>query len=942
MRRPGTATAVSRKGFFVDVSVIVPLYNNEKFIAAALDSALDQGVAEIEVIVVDDGSTDDGARVVANYMQEHHEVRLISQPNNGVSAARNNGLDHATGTFVAFLDSDDAFRPGALGDMLTLAQKRNADLVVGESRSVGVFKTDNLVQSKRLSNESLIPRDSHDLVYNFSNCNKLFRKSVIDEHRLRYRRLRHAEDGLFLYEFVSVCGLITGCPRYVYEYNKRLSLDARSALKSLDGSMFHDAMTACTRIADLTREWPEEFRDELNTRILRVTVIGEYYRRLWTLDDGLLSTVLATADQYRALVGEDRWRQIAEMNTDLRLGDRLPTREDVLAAPLVSVVVPEGLEPTTYLDCLSTLYFQLCPSFEVLVSRAYEGVTPDEYMAQANLSFFDGDALAVIRDTCKGSYVHIVCEGCVYNEDSMRRMAVCALASPADFVSVRPMAYRDGRGMVLPQAEEVFCAKSVVRCQDDEGFRSQCNMADRLVSNKLFKREPLIELLGHLEDPSLDGLLSHAYQDLTCERLPKVVMGITTGIEGAVPANPVADGMPRSKKKAVGKAATKAIATRRRVYAMASRLLPVNRKKVLFLSDIRASLGGNYEPIKPVLEERGFEVVELFQPTKDPSGSRKKQARLGYELATAGLIVLEDFYGPTADITVRKGQELVQLWHACGAYKKFAWSRAGGNEGINIHPGYRKYTKAIVSAEAIRKDYADAYRIDIDKVRATGIPRTDVFFEPGRPERIRASYEKKYPLLRGKRVVLIAPTYRGATVGRASYDIERLGLRQLHERLGDEYVFVTKWHPAMQEHLKKMERTPSQREKWQKIHDEFEATRDYVLDLSGERDINDLLMCCDVLVTDYSSVIFEYALMNKPIVYFWYDVNAYILGRGTYYDMDEYVYGNVAYRTEDLADAIAANDLCEDRRAGFIEKFMSACDGHSAERTVDWMVSSAP
>lgn len=926
----------------MDVSVIVPLYNNERYIAAALDSVLNQGVPEIEIIVVNDGSTDAGAEVVAGYMREHPEVRLINQPNSGVSAARNNGLDHATGTFVGFLDSDDVYRPGALGDMLTIAEKRGADLVVGEARSVGVFKTDNLPQSKRLSNESLIPQDSLDLVYNFSNCNKLFRKSIIDEYHLRYKKLKHAEDGLFLYEYVSVCGLITGCPRYVYEYNKRLSLDAKSALKTLDSSKFHDAMEACEGIASLSRDWSEEFGAELNTRILRITVMGEYYRRLWTLDNDLLVEVLSAASKYRDLVGEERWVQICKMNADLGCEDHLRTKEEVLASPLITVVVPEGLGPSAYLNCLGTLFFQICPSFEILVSGEYKDITPDEFRNQANLSFFDGSPLEAIINISRGRFVHIVNESCIYNEDSLRLMVMRATSSQADFISVKPMVYHEGEGAPLRPADELFTAKAIAKSKDDEEFNETCNSKDTLLSNKLFKREPLVSLLDYLEDSQFDDLLKYAYRTLLCERFGNVVIGImaSSAEEFQKHARASSTSTTKPKKKAASRAESRAVKTREGVYAVSSRVLPVNRKKVLFLSDIRSSLGGNYAPLKPIFEQRGYEVVEMFQPTKDPSRSRKKQAQLGFELATAGLILLEDFYGPTADITVRKGQELVQLWHACGAYKKFAWSRADGGEKISIHPGYRKYTKAIVSAEAIRGNYAEAYSIDIEKVRATGIPRTDVFFEEGRQERLRDFYEKKYPMLQGKKIVLFAPTYRGTTIGQASYDIERLGLRQLHERLGDGYVFITKWHPAMQEHLKKMARTPSQRGKWQRINDDLEAMRDYVLDLSGERDINDLLMCCDVLVTDYSSVIFEHALMNKPIVYFWYDVNTYVLGRGTYYDMDEYVYGRVAYRTEELADAIAANDLCEDRRAGFIEKFMSACDGHSSERVVDWLLAA--
>lgn len=102
----------------VSISVVVPLYNKRQFVAQALASILGQGVDDIEIVVIDDGSTDGGAELVRSLGIRN--LMLVSQPNAGVSAARNRGIEVSTGELVAFLDADDWWRPGYLLAILSL------------------------------------------------------------------------------------------------------------------------------------------------------------------------------------------------------------------------------------------------------------------------------------------------------------------------------------------------------------------------------------------------------------------------------------------------------------------------------------------------------------------------------------------------------------------------------------------------------------------------------------------------------------------------------------------------------------------------------------------------------------------------------------------------------------------------------------------------------
>lgn len=352
----------------------------------------------------------------------------------------------------------------------------------------------------------------------------------------------------------------------------------------------------------------------------------------------------------------------------------------------------------------------------------------------------------------------------------------------------------------------------------------------------------------------------------------------------------------------------------------------VDEKQVLFVSDVRKDIGGNMEFVRDHLPDDFKPIYDFKEDRRDKRGSHQF-VDLVRKMTTSGYIILEDYFTYTNYLRVRKGQQICQLWHGAGAFKKFGFSREANTEGIKIHPGYKKYAKAIVSADAIRKDYAEAFRISIDKVQATGIPRTDIFFDAKYIKDVREGIYEDYPLLKQRKVILFAPTYRGIRAGDAEYDFQMIDPDKMYEALGDEYVFVFKWHPATYNNLIREEKEAYNLDKY----------KNFFLDLSQARDINDLLLITDIMITDYSSVVFDYLLVNKPIVYYAYDLEDYEGGRGLYYDYEEYIYGPVARTQEELIEAIKKEDLCPDLREPFRKKFMEACDGRATEKTCEWL-----
>jgi len=374
----------------------------------------------------------------------------------------------------------------------------------------------------------------------------------------------------------------------------------------------------------------------------------------------------------------------------------------------------------------------------------------------------------------------------------------------------------------------------------------------------------------------------------------------------------------------------KGILTAGSFFAVNRAMIPftkVDPKKVLFASDVRKEIGGNMKFVYDWLPKDKYRIVTDFKADRRIKRTLKQDLTLVYNMTTCHYMLLEDYFRYTSYMKVRKGQEIVQLWHGAGAYKKFGFSRANGDEGIKIHKGYRKYAKAIVSAEPIRKCYAEAFDIALKKVQATGVPRTDIFFDKEYIGNKREELYRDFPFLKDKKVILFAPTYRGTRAEDAAYDFDKIMPDKFCDALGDDYVFIFKWHPATYNNLKIEEK---------KAYD-LEKYNGFFHDLSQARDINDLLLVTDVLITDYSSVIFDYLLTDKPIVYYTYDQKDYEGGRGIYFDFDTYVYGRVARDQDELIEAIKAGDMCEDKRETFRNRFMSACDGRSTEKTCEWI-----
>lgn len=363
------------------------------------------------------------------------------------------------------------------------------------------------------------------------------------------------------------------------------------------------------------------------------------------------------------------------------------------------------------------------------------------------------------------------------------------------------------------------------------------------------------------------------------------------------------------------------------VFFLCSLCLPIQRQKIVFASNRTNDIEGNllyiYEDLKSQHPE--YTYVLLFQQTqhsiKGKINMLKQMLLATYHLSTASYFVVDDYYFPIYVITPRPETEIVQVWHGAGAFKKFGHSTVGKSFGsseqylkhVKVHSNY---TKVIVSTEKVIPFFAEAFQISPNHILPLGLPRTDFLFNEEKLAATKERLYEVYPQLKGRKLILFAPTYRGS--GYVLKEELNLDFNQLQAILGPEYAIIVKYHPY--------------------VHDQLEikaSLKDFVFNLDEHFATEEILVVSDILVTDYSSIIFDYSLLGRPMAFFATDLEAYISERDFYYDYEDFVPGPIFKNTVDLAIWIKQEQFNLEPIVEFRNYFFDHLDGQASKRVIN-------
>ncbi|MCI7322420.1 MAG: CDP-glycerol glycerophosphotransferase family protein [Lachnospiraceae bacterium] len=364
------------------------------------------------------------------------------------------------------------------------------------------------------------------------------------------------------------------------------------------------------------------------------------------------------------------------------------------------------------------------------------------------------------------------------------------------------------------------------------------------------------------------------------------------------------------------------------VFRIFNKLCKKKGNKILFCSGSRAEIGGNEEFIYKRMLERGldkqYKFVLDFKPTINKTYGPFKMIRFIYRLASSDVILLDDYYPEIYKPTYDENVKVIQVWHACGAFKALGLERMAKVGAPPINTSVHKcYTHVPVSSYHSALHHQEAFGISLDKFYPVGIPRTDIFFDEEYKKQARERVFGEFPdARRAKRVMLYAPTFRGNSAVDARFPMDKLDFEEWGEvcKRTNSYLIV-KMHPFVQEKIT--------------IPEKY---RDYIADAAQYREVNDILFITDLLITDYSSIIYEFSLLRRPMLFYAFDQIMYVSTRDFYEPYEEIVPGRIIKRFDQLMEAIEKEDYNTDKIDWFINKNFTYTDGKSTDRVIDLII----
>lgn len=356
-----------------EVSVIIPAYNAEKYIEQCIRSVLDQTLTDFELIVVDDGSTDSTPDKVRELAGEDERVSLILQQNQYAGVARNNGMSHASGKYLYFLDADDYIAPNLLESMVARMVKTAADVVVCRSRhyyedtgeSAPIDYALTLVDTSKVYNQ----QDLSDVMFRFCvgwPWDKLFKADFVAQHGLQYKPSRSSNDAYFVFCALMLAQQVAFVPEELVYHRTHLSTsiestrsksptDALRAMRDIHqkieeedglGEIFSRsywnwvALFSVWNLRTLKGEPFDEYRD---------IFLEEFYPKIPMDDPDYFYNytdwegVRAIAKSHKDMYGELVWKQRDDLNTHRELWDT-QARRDQAKKDLVEKVDPMEAE----------------------------------------------------------------------------------------------------------------------------------------------------------------------------------------------------------------------------------------------------------------------------------------------------------------------------------------------------------------------------------------------------------------------------------------------------------------------------------------------------------------------------------------------------------------------------------------------------------------------
>ncbi|MGW0362639.1 bifunctional glycosyltransferase/CDP-glycerol:glycerophosphate glycerophosphotransferase [Streptomyces sp. NPDC002990] len=944
-----------------DVSVVVIVYNDAERLSTAVRSVLDQTLQGVEVVIVDDCSKD-RSYAVAQELEAAHpgRVRAFQLPQNsgGCGAPRNHGIQQATGTYVMFLDSDDVLERNACRNMLAAAERTGSDLVSGmcvrvhlDNRWGKTTEWYPWIYSRTRTLES-ITEFPDLLVYDTLSTNKCYRRAFLLEEGLEFPVGIHYEDLLFSAQAYVAARRITLIPNHVYYWN----VVEKAAAKSISNrrheiANFVHRMEIHRRVDQLlAAKGHTEIKSAKDAKFLKhdlvlhlrdLPLLSDTYRRQFArLANGYLAgidpaayecvTYLQAICAY--LLGKEDWDNL------LPAADAM-TNKGRLSSPLAE---RDGR------------VYWCAEHLDDAEARRILDVTEQGFHTTPLTSLQLGNRLTSYADDGRGT---VTMSGAVVNPlgrirpeaelkaslefRARRQIGVRSFSFPVASVrhagdTIEWSATADIRGTVRPLGiiDAVWDVRLKLTADDDRiSTRVSVGGVDLESAARLRVRPRLTRLVSDRFEPEVTkkGNLSYV---LTAEGSAAVRTQtlINNAIQGKA-AGVVKRGLRKAlrARRSMGSGEQKV-----RLYHEVFSKLPIKKGTVVFESHMGKQYSDSPKAIYEEMVRQGapFEAIWSYAGGK-PTGFPKEATLVRrwswpYLRALAQAEYWVDNQGFPLALAKRPGTTYIQTWHG-SALKRMGFheprTKAQGRAGqARFQAAVDRFDHFLIRSEHDTRTLAKGFRLRDEVLLRTGYPRNDALVEAQRAEaqsgeRVRGPLAAELGIDPDKKVLLYAPTFRAGADGTVEGFEFPFDIEEFAEQLGDRFTLLVRTH-----YLNSVSLPPS--------------VAGRVIDVSRHHDITPLLALADGLITDYSSVMFDYAVLDRPMVFFAYDYEKYATDiRGTYFDLKEKAPGPVVATADELLQALAAFDEADakyaEARQRFLTEFGEYDHGDAARQIVD-------
>ncbi|MCT9934373.1 CDP-glycerol glycerophosphotransferase family protein [Planotetraspora sp. A-T 1434] len=931
-----------------DVTVVVIVYNDAERLPNAVRSVLEQSLRGVEVVIVDDASTDSSAQVAEGFARAHPDrVRAIRLPENsgGCGRPRNVGIGHARGSYVMFLDSDDTLDRHACRNMVAAAEETGADLVSG--RCVRVYSDTgderswypSLYRRRAVLDDVL---ENPTLLYDTLSTNKCYRRDFLERANLSFVEGLHYEDLLFSAQAYVSARRIAIIPHRVYNWfvvQRGPNLSITNRRNELRG--FADRLTIHRAIDEVFRKHDAvELKRRKDAKFLNHDLVL-YLRELRSRDADYRREFLDLARAYLAELGEEAFDECKPLPA---IGGLMVLHGDYDAALAAADYLPKkGVRPTLSTDLVERdgrVYWCDRHLDGERERRILDVTDLGVHSAPFNTFKLGGRVTEVSR---RGSDLHVAGDavnplGRIGSKDLTGTLEFRDRQRKGRAFRVQARVGTDGRRI---HWEATFPGERTIRPIGllDQTFglwlvlsAEGQNITVRLTSDVVDYEQAAIAVR-----PRLTRLAGDHMEFYVPESGELALRTVATGWPGRVT-------LPLLRKAATNGAGARVWGTLSRkerdlltglksrktkiaVYNSVLRRLPVRKGTVVFESHLGAQYSDNPKYIYEELARRGGGHKVIWSYKSSPKGFPKKaelvkRGSWAYYRALARAEYWVDNQGFPAGLIKPSGTTYIQTWHG-SAFKQMGFDEPQVKAATRArHDRMRqmvgRFDHFVIRSEHDRRTLVKGLGVTADLLE-TGYPRNDPLVTGGDPKQL-AALRRRLGLGDDRTVVLYAPTFRADEKGRPVKRFEiPFELERFVRELGRTHVLLIRAH-----YLSTVVVPP--------------GVSHAVVDVGDVHDVSQLLLLSDVLVTDYSSLMFDYALLDRPIVFYTPDADTYVnQDRGAYFDLAEHAPGPIVTEEHELfatlRDTTREKDV--ELRRRFVERFGEYDTGTAAKTIVD-------